>query len=115
LAHSTSASEIIQLPALSFDADRRLRFSSSPKDNRRLIWVIRAVLTVDRSLPVYPDKQTSSDPVGMSQNVAIPAVTPNGAVGLPRIAFLDTLRLIVRSLLPSSEEQDGSRSGGPQA
>jgi hypothetical protein len=42
------------------------------------------------------------------------AVTPNGAVGLPHIAFLDTLRLIVRPLLPSSEEQDGSRPGGPQ-
>jgi hypothetical protein len=47
--------------------------------------------------------------------VPIPAVTPNGAVGLPHIAFLDTLRLIVRSLLPSAEEQDGLRSGGPQA
>jgi hypothetical protein len=34
---------------------------------------------------------------------------------LPRAALVDTLRLIVRSLLPSSEEQDGSRSGGPQA
>jgi hypothetical protein len=30
----------------------------------------------------------------------IPAVTPNGAVGLPRVTLLDTLRLIVRSLLP---------------
>src|SRR5712664_456750 len=28
---------------------------------------ISAVLTVGRSLPVYPDKQTSSDPVAMSQ------------------------------------------------
>jgi len=52
----------------------------------------RAVLTVGRSVPVYPDKQTSSDPVGMSQTCTIPAVTPNGAVGLPHIAFLDTLR-----------------------
>ena len=31
------------------------------------IRVISAVLTVGRSLQVYPDKQTSSDPVGMSQ------------------------------------------------
>src|SRR5260370_36739765 len=29
--------------------------------------VIRAILTVRRSLPVYPDKQTFSEPVGMSQ------------------------------------------------
>jgi hypothetical protein len=29
------------------------------------MWVNGAVLTVGRSLPVYPDKQTSSDPVGM--------------------------------------------------
>jgi hypothetical protein len=79
------------------------------------MWVNRAVLTVGRSVPVYPDKQTSSDPVGMSQTCTIPAVTPNGAVGLPHIAFLDTLRLIVRSLLPSAEEQDGLRSGAPQA
>src|SRR6266568_134799 len=31
------------------------------------IRVISTVLTVGRSRPVYPDKQTSSDPVGMSQ------------------------------------------------
>jgi hypothetical protein len=30
-------------------------------------WVNRVVLTVRRSLPVYPDKQTSSKPVGTSQ------------------------------------------------
>src|SRR6266478_2913810 len=30
-------------------------------------WVIRASLTVRGSLPVYPDKQTFSEPVGMSQ------------------------------------------------
>ena len=29
--------------------------------------VIRAILTVRRSLPVYPEKQTFSEPVGMSQ------------------------------------------------
>ena len=34
---------------------------------------------------------------------------------LPRAALVDTLRSIARSLLPSSEEQDGSRSGGPPA
>ncbi len=31
------------------------------------LWVISAVLTVGRSLPVYPDEETSCDPVGMSQ------------------------------------------------
>src|SRR6266436_6180672 len=30
-------------------------------------WVKSAVLTVGRSLPVYPDKQTFSESVGMSQ------------------------------------------------
>ena len=30
--------------------------------------VIRVALTVDRSLPVYPDKQTFSESIGMSQN-----------------------------------------------
>jgi len=34
---------------------------------------------------------------------------------LPRAALLDTLHLIVRSLLSLSEEQDGPLSGGPQA
>jgi hypothetical protein len=29
-------------------------------------WVIRVILTVRRSLPVYPDKQTISEPVGTS-------------------------------------------------
>jgi hypothetical protein len=31
------------------------------------IRVIRAVLTTDRSLPGYPNKQTKSQPVSMSQ------------------------------------------------
>src|SRR5271166_4218517 len=30
-------------------------------------WVISVVLTVHRPLPVFPDKQTSSEPVAMSQ------------------------------------------------
>jgi hypothetical protein len=30
------------------------------------VWVNRVVLTVVRSLPVYPDKRTSSDRPGMS-------------------------------------------------
>jgi hypothetical protein len=32
----------------------------------RPLWVIRVILTVRRSLPVYPDKQTISEPVGTS-------------------------------------------------
>ena len=31
------------------------------------LWVNRVFPTVRRSLPVYPDKQTFSEPVGMSQ------------------------------------------------
>jgi hypothetical protein len=33
--------------------------------------VIRVVLTERRALPVYPDKQTSSESVGMSQRCLI--------------------------------------------
>jgi hypothetical protein len=32
-----------------------------------LLWVIRVVSTVRRSLPVYPDNRTYSEPIGMSQ------------------------------------------------
>src|SRR5438128_1062319 len=34
---------------------------------RVLVWVKSAILTASRSIPVYPDKQTFSEPVGMSQ------------------------------------------------
>jgi hypothetical protein len=33
---------------------------------RTPLWVKRVVLTLDRSLPIYPDKQTFSASVGMS-------------------------------------------------
>jgi len=33
---------------------------------RRLSWVNRVILTVRRSLPVDPDKQTISEPIGTS-------------------------------------------------
>ena len=32
-----------------------------------LLWVKRVILTVRRSLPVYPEKRTTSESVGMSQ------------------------------------------------
>ena len=59
-------------------------------------------------VPVTSGLPRSTDIVSPPPHVSkvpIPAVTQNGAVGLPRIAFLDTLRLIVRSLLPSSENK----------
>jgi hypothetical protein len=36
-----------------------------------LQWVNRNGLTVRRSLPVYPEKQTFSEPVGMSQRCQV--------------------------------------------
>jgi hypothetical protein len=36
-------------------------------NSERRHWVKSAVLAVDRPLPVYPDEQTSSESVGMSQ------------------------------------------------
>jgi hypothetical protein len=52
--------------------------------------------------------------VALLSSGQIPAVTPNGAVGLPRVAVLDRLRVIAM-LISLDEKQDGSRSGGPQA
>jgi hypothetical protein len=49
------------------------------------------------------------------ESVPIPAVAPNGAVRLPRVTLSDALGSILRSLHPSCEEQDGSRSGGSLA
>src|SRR5260370_39153040 len=50
-----------------FDENRSLRLGENGKLIECPVRVISAVLTVGRSVPVYPDKQTSSDPVGMSQ------------------------------------------------
>jgi hypothetical protein len=36
-------------------------------DQNTPFWVNRVVLTARRSLPVYPDERTYSEPVGMSQ------------------------------------------------
>src|SRR5713226_1971714 len=40
------------------------------------VWVILVVLTVRRPLPVYPDKQTNSESVGMSQRCQIRKCNP---------------------------------------
>src|SRR5712672_504677 len=50
--------------------------------------VIRAILTVRRALPVYPDKQTFSEPVGMSQGAItgsqLISITSSGHSSLPK-------------------------------
>jgi hypothetical protein len=44
--------------------NNRVRVRCRPKEC--LLWVRRVILTVRRSIPVYPDKRTIQEPVGTS-------------------------------------------------
>jgi hypothetical protein len=46
------------------------------------IWVNRVILTMRRSLPVYPDKQTFLEPVGMSQKCHNRTHAPHKALAI---------------------------------
>ena len=46
-----------------------------------LFWIKSAVLTLCRSLPVYPDQRTSSAPVGTSQRCQGAVIRWNGDDG----------------------------------
>jgi hypothetical protein len=58
--------------AFSLDFDIVMQQIRRRFDVRRLQRVIHVILRVRRRLPVYPDKQTSSEPVGMSQTCQKP-------------------------------------------
>jgi hypothetical protein len=50
------------------------------------MWVNRVSLTVRPSLPAFPDKQTFSGSVGMSQRCLIGDVTPVYSITLSTVA-----------------------------
>ena len=73
------------------------------------MWVIRDVPTVRRSLPVYPDKQTFSVPVGMSQRCHEETHALQQTASLCLVRHRDfTRHLLAPSIDPQQHDNDGA-------